>query len=47
MDMQVYIKNYVGQQTVRELSLYQILKLRVLQWIYVPKNQRAKIKILL
>lgn len=44
--MKVYIRNCAGQQTIRDLRLSQVLKIHVYQWIYVPKNQRAKIKIL-
>ena len=45
--MQVYIKNWVGQQTVRELPLLQALKLRFVVWAKYPKKEeRPKVRFL-
>jgi hypothetical protein len=44
--MKVYIKNCKGEQTVRNLSFFTILKIKWYQWMNVPKEERAEIKFL-
>lgn len=46
--MLVYIKNPRGEEAIVNLSLYNFIKLHVLQWWRVPrKGDRAVIKIAL
>jgi len=45
--MLVYLKNCRGEQTVRDLTLRNILRILLYQWFHVPKEERATVKILL
>jgi len=46
--MEVYIKNWVGQQTVRKLPLLQALKLRFVVWFKYPnKEERPKVRFMI
>jgi len=44
--MKVYLKNCRGEQTIRNLTLRQYIRIRVYQWAHVPKEQRCFMKIL-
>ena len=42
--MKVYLKNEYGQQTVRDLDLFQALKLRIWVWMRYPKTERPIVR---
>lgn len=44
--MKVYLKNAIGQQTIRDLRVSTILRILWYQWTRVPKNERCIIKII-
>jgi hypothetical protein len=41
--MKVYIKNWVGQQTVRELPFHKAIWLRLVVWYKYPKKEERAI----
>lgn len=42
--MKVYMKNIYQQQTVRDLPLFQILKLRFYAFVKYPKDERPIVR---
>lgn len=44
MKMNVYLKNELGQQTVRYLNFFQAIKLRLYVFARYPKNERPIVR---
>ena len=42
--MQIYMKNWVGQQTVRELPFYKAIGLRLYVFARYPKSERPIVR---
>ena len=46
--MEVYIKNWVGQQTVRTLPFHKAVWLRLIVWFKYPnKEERPKVRFMI